>query len=173
MRHTLSAALFALFIPATALAQTAATPTDPYNQVLSMNPFGLVLKWANAEYERKISPAMTLGASASHLSDLDQSSAAIVLRWYPQRTALEGFYLGVHTGAYRFKAMTYDFRSYHERNRVLPGAGVELGHNWLLGPRHNVSVGVGGGLTRIATSSDSYSAPSVLPGFRLNVGIAF
>jgi hypothetical protein len=35
-------------------------------------------------------------------------------------------------------------------------------------------VGTGFGLTRIATSGESYtSAPSVLPGLRLNVGIAF
>ena len=96
-----------------------------------------------------------------------------MLRWYPQQSPLEGFYLGARAGAFSFKTYTYEFRSSREQNRVLPGAGVELGYNWLLGPKRNVSVGTGFGLTRIATRGESYSVPSVLPGFRLNVGIAF
>jgi hypothetical protein len=174
MRHILPAALFALFIPAVAFGQAAATPaTVQYNQVLSTNPFGVVVKWANVEFERKIGPATTLGVSASHFPDLDLSSATVLFRWYPQRTALDGFYLGAHTGAYRFKTFAYDFRSYREQTSVLPGMGVELGYDWLLAPKHNVSVGTGFGLTRIAGGGDSYTVPSVLPGFRLNVGIAF
>ena len=173
MRHTLSAALFVLLIPAAAFAQTAAPPPSvQFDQVLSANPLGVVIKWFNVEYERKLGPATTFGASASHFSELDLSNAALMLRWYPQQSPLEGFYLGARAGAFGFKTYTYEFRSYREQNRVLPGAGVELGYNWLLGPKRNVSVGTGFGLTRIA-GSDSYSVPSVLPVFRLNVGIAF
>jgi hypothetical protein len=174
MRHTLSAALFVLLIPAAAFAQTAAPPPAvQFDQVLSANPLGVVVKWFNVEYERKLGTATTFGGSVSHLGELDLSNAALLLRWYPQQSPLEGFYLGARAGAFGFKTYTYDFRSYREENHVLPGAGVELGYNWLLGPKHNVSVGTGFGLTRIATGSDSYSVPSVLPGFRLNVGIAF
>jgi len=173
MRHTLSAALFALLIPAATFAQTAAPPPAvQFDQVLSANPFGVVVKWFNVEYERKLGTATTFGASASHFGELDLSNAAVMLRWYPQQTPLEGFYLGARAGAFGFKTLTYEFRSYREQNRVVPGAGVELGYNWLLGPKRNVSVGTGFGLTRIA-AGDSYSLPSVLPGFRLNVGIAF
>jgi hypothetical protein len=175
MRHTLSAALFALLVPAAAVAQTTDTrPAVSYDQILSTNPLGAVVKWFNVEYERQLGPAVTFGASASHFGDLDQSNAAGLLRWYPQQSALRGFYLGARVGAYRFKSYTYDFRSYREQTTVQPGVGVELGYNWLLGPKQNVIVGTGFGLTRIATSSESYtSAPSVLPGLRLNVGIAF
>jgi hypothetical protein len=173
MRQTLSAALFVLLIPAAAFAQSAAPPTAvPFDQILSANPLGVVIKWFNVEYERKLGAATTFGASASHLGELDLSNAALLLRWYPQQSPLEGFYLGARAGAFSFKTFTYDSRSYREENRVLPGAGVELGYNWLLGPKRNVSVGTGFGLTRIAVG-DSYSVPSVLPGFRLNVGIAF
>ena len=179
MRHTLRAAVFALLVPATGSAQTAATartvPYDqvPYDQVLSTNPLGVVAKWFNAEYERKLGSAFTFGASVSHFSELDQSNAAVLLRWYPQESALDGFYLGARAGAYRFKTFTYEFRSYRQDSTVLPGVGVELGYNWLLGPRQNVRVGTGFGLTRMVGGGDSYSVPSVLPGFRLNVGIAF
>ena len=178
MRHTLTAVLFAVLVPHSALAQTAAPPAE-VNQVLSTNPIVMMAKWVTVEFERKIGPAVTLGASASHLADLDQSNAAALVRWYPQQKALEGFYLGARAGAYRFKTTTYQFQpsarsTYREGNQVLPGAGVELGYNWLLGPRRNVSVGVGFGLTRIIGGGASYDVPSVLPGARLvNIGIAF
>jgi hypothetical protein len=175
MRHTLSAVLFALLLPAAAVAQTAEkSPAVPHDQVLSTNPLGVVLKWFNVEYERKLGPAVTFGGSASHFGDLDQSNAAVLVRWYPQQSALEGFYLGARAGAYRFETYTYDLRSLRRQTSVMPGAGVEVGYNWLLGPKRNVIVGTGFGLTRISGSGESYStAPSVLPGLRMNVGIAF
>jgi hypothetical protein len=171
MRQTLSAVLFVLLIPAAAFSQTTAPP--PVAQVLSANPFGIVVKWFNVEYERTLGAATTLGASASHFGELDLSDATVMLRWYPQQTPLQGFYLGARAGAFGFKTYTYDFRSYREQTRVLPGAGVEIGYNWLLGPKHNVSVGTGFGLNRVAAPNDSYGASSVLPAFRLNVGIGF
>jgi hypothetical protein len=174
MRHTLSAALFALLVPAAAAAQAESRPTVPYDQVLSTNPLGVVVKWFNVEYERKLGPALTCGGSASHFGDLDQANAAVLVRWYPQQSALEGFYLGARAGAYRFQTYTYGPRSYREQTSIMPGVGVEVGYNWLLGPRRNIIVGTGFGLTRISENSDSYStAPTVLPGLRMNVGIAF
>lgn len=173
MRHTLSAALFLLLVPAAALAQTAAPAPDSHNQVLSTNPFGLVVKWFNLEYERKLTPAVTLGGSVSHVGELDHSGGTVMLRWYPQQTPLDGFYLGLRAGAYGFKSYTYEFRTSRERDVVVPGAGVELGYNWLLGPKQNVSVGTGLAMTRYYRGGDAYSVPSVLPGLRLNVGIAF
>lgn len=174
MRHTLCAIVFAVLVPAPGFAQPAATTrTVPYDQVLSTNPLGIVAEWFNAEYERKLGAGLTFGASASNFGALDQSNAAALLRWYPEQSALDGFYLGARAGAYRFKTRTYELRSYREDNTVVPGVGVELGYNWLLGPRQNVRVGTGFGLTRMIGGGNSYSVPSVLPGFRLNVGIAF
>ncbi len=175
MRHRLLAALLVLLVPAAAVAQQPDTrPAVTHDQTLSTDPLGIVVKWFNVEYEHKLGPAVTLGASASHFGDLDQSNAAGLLRWYPQQSALEGFYLGVRLGAYQVKTYSYDFRAYREQTSVRPGAGVELGYNWLLGPRRNIIVGTGFGLTRIAGDSQMYSsAPSVLPVLRLNVGIAF
>lgn len=174
MRYTLSAALFLLLTPAALLAQTPAAPSsDSASQVLSANPFGPVVKWFSVEYERKISPAATLGGSATHYGEMDLNEALVMVRWYPQQKALDGFYLGARAGAFGFKSYTYDFRSYGERDVVMPGVGVELGYNWLLGPKQNVSVGTGFALTRIGGDGHSYSVPSVLPGFRLTVGFAF
>src|SRR6478672_9056396 len=105
MRHTLSVALFALLVPAAAVAQTAEiNPAVTRNQVLSTNPLGVVVKWFNVEYERKLDTELTFGGSASYFGDLDQSNAAVLVRWYPAQSALEGFYLGARAGVYRFEA---------------------------------------------------------------------
>jgi len=180
MRYTAIALLIAVFIPAAALAQPAAAPApETPHQVLSFNPFGLIVKWPNVEFERKIGAATTLGFSASHFSDADTSNAAVLLRWYPNQTPLEGFYLGARAGAYRFRTTVYEYQpparsTYRERDEVLPGAGVEVGYNWLLGPRRNVAIGLGFGLTQIIGGGDTYSVPAVMPNARLfNVGIAF
>ena len=104
MRHTPAVAVMLAMCAAPALAQTSATkPPVPHHQVLSANPFGFLFNWYNAEYERKIAPATTIGVSASHFDGLELSDVALVLRWYPQQAALDGFYLGGRAGAYRFE----------------------------------------------------------------------
>jgi hypothetical protein len=76
MRHTLTAAVFTLCVPAGALAQTPATPSPAQvKQVLSFNPFGLIIKLSNVEFERKVAPAVTLGGSASYLADSESAAA--------------------------------------------------------------------------------------------------
>ena len=183
MRHTLAAVLCAILVPVTAIAQTTKPPV-PHDQVLSVNPFGFIVQWFNAEYERKTSDSTTVGVSASHFVDAGQSNAAILLRWYPQQAALDGFYLGVRAGGHRFTTHRYDYSApsspsnlpratYNEQTSARAGVGFEIGHNWLLGPKQNASVGLGFGMTRLMGCGNSYEMPCVLPAFRLNVGIAF
>jgi hypothetical protein len=191
MRHTLSlvvvASLYA--VPASAQPTAAAAPTA-HHQTLSTNPFGLLFNWINVEYERKIAPATTLGASASHFSEFESSNAAILLRWYPKRKALHGLYLGARAGAYGFE--TYEsqpypsrpvdstlptnphYPVYQRRTTVAPGAGFEMGYNWLLGPEQRVSIGLGFGLTRLLRDVNSDISLGVIPNPRVvNIGIAF
>lgn len=171
MRHTVSLIVVAAFMlsPAAARAQSDTTSPPPVRrQVLSTNPFGEIVKWLNVEYERTIGPATTVGVAASTLASLDYTSASLLLRWYPQQKPLDGIYLGARTGVYRFE-------SYRRDATVLPGIGLEIGHNWLFGPTQNVSVGLGFGLTRmLGRGADGYCVPTILPNARLvNVGIAF
>jgi hypothetical protein len=195
MRHTLHVIALAVLIPASASAQTGATKEPvPYNQVLSTNPFGLIVKWVNIEFERKVSPAVTVGASASYfgednLTEAGFATTSALARWYPQGAALDGFYLGGRLGAFRFETHQYDYSPYptgqpnqtsaarpiyREHTRVVPGAGIEIGYNWLLGPKQNINVGIGFGLTRTFGNEGGYDFPDVLPTFRLiNIGIAF
>ena len=171
MRHLRSFAVIAALglRPTIALAQTdAAPPQAQHRQVLSTNPFGEIVQWYNVEYERTVGPATTLGVAASTFALLNYTSASLLLRWYPQHTPLDGLYLGARTGVYRFE-------TYRRDAIVVPGVGLEIGHNWLFGPRRNVSVGLGFGLTRmVGRGADGSGAPTVLPNARLvNVGIAF
>lgn len=168
-RFALIAAL--TLLPLAARAQTEATkPPADAQQVLSTNPFGDLLKWFNAEYERKISPATTWGVSASVLES-SYASAALLVRWYPQQAALDGFYLGARTGVYRFASSA----SYRHTSSTVPGAGLEVGRAWLLGPKRNTSVSLGFGLTRLfGAAANGSDAPTVWPHVRLfNVGVAF
>jgi hypothetical protein len=90
-------------VPAAAHGQTAATkPAVAHGQVLSTNPLGEIAQWFNVEYERKIGLATTPGGAASTFKYEDYTSASLLLRWYPQGAALDGFYLGARTGAYGF-----------------------------------------------------------------------
>jgi Protein of unknown function (DUF3575) len=172
MRYTQALAIAAAtaLVPATAHAQTEATKTAVvHQQVLSTNPLGEIAQWFNVEYERKIGLATTLGVAASTYKYMDYTSASLLLRWYPQDAALDGFYLGARTGAYRFGNYRLGYSS------VLPGVGLEIGHAWLFGQNRNVSVSVGFGLTRLfGDRANGYDAPTFLPNARLaNVGIAF
>ena len=196
MRHTLTVLAAAVLFPAAVIAQTNATkaPVD-HNQVVSTNPFGAIVQWYNGEYERKISPTTTVGASASHFVEGELSTATALARWYPQRAALDGFYLGARAGAYRVKTQEYEYHAppprpanptgqtnppyptsptYRERTTVAPAVGLEIGYNWLLGPNQNVSVGIGVGVTRTFGNGRSHELPPVLPSVRLvNIGYAF
>jgi len=138
-----------------------------HKQVISANPFLLLWEWGNIEYERKVSPKMTVGAAASVLSvdDVNYESLNGLLRYYPQGAAMSGFSfggrLGVHNGS-DDKEEGHTF-----------GFGVDIGYSWLLGADRNFYIGMGFGLTRFF-GGDLEEDRVVLPSIRLiNVGFAF
>jgi hypothetical protein len=191
MRHTVSLAVIAILCSAPALAQTpAAPPPDGPAQTLSLNPFGLMLEWANLEYERKISPTTTLGAAAAHNAFFEYSNVELLARYYPEGHALRGFYLGARAGGFGIEVTEYQYptppvprgdpRSYPpypiviRRRQIVPGLGLEVGYNWLLGREQRIAIGLGFGLTRLFRESDDDYYPTTLPHPRIvNVGIAF
>jgi hypothetical protein len=190
MRYTLTALALSVLLPAGLSAQTNATkPPVDHTQIVSTNPFGYIFQWYNAEYERKSSPGTTVGGSASYFHDGDLGNVTAFARWYPQGAALDGFYLGARAGAAVFTTYRYEYQApgprpanpsvpptypvRYEETTVSPAVGLELGYNWLLGAKQNVSVGVGFGLMRTFGDNNSFYSP-VLPAIRLvNIGIAF
>lgn len=167
----LAAVLAASFVllPGAVRAQepVRVTEADAPRQVVSASPILWIAKWFNGDYERRLTPATTWGLSGSYLGidDFHYGRASVLLRYYPQGRALNGFYLGGQSGLYRLAST-----SEHE---LLYGAGFDLGYAWLLGPRKQVGVSLGFGLSR-AFGSGVDGASMVIPNARLvNVGVAF
>jgi opacity protein-like surface antigen len=162
----LTAVVFAASAPA-ALAQDGTKTPVPHNQTISANPFGLMLKWFNVEYERKLTNTMTLGASGSNfgLGDADLQRFNALFRYYPQGAALTGVYLGGRGGVARVSDAGDDAHAF--------AMGVEIGYSWLFGSKRNVGISIGAGVDRLF-GGDLDNFDIVWPNVRLvNVGIAF
>lgn len=151
------------------LAQLVARPAtsgDP-TQVISVNPFGMVLQFYNAEYEVRVSDAVTAGAGASrrgwYVFGEDESprlNGDIFVRYYPWGQAFNGVSLGLKAGATRLP---------HEG--TFAGIGFDLNHSAALTDHVVLSSGLG--LKRlVGRHRDVYSDP-VIATLRLNVGIGF
>jgi len=138
-----------------------------HTQVISTSPILLMFKFFNVDYERKISPAVTLGASASYLpvGGFDYGRASVHARFYPQRAALTGFYVGAQAGGHRAGSK--------RDHGVFFGAGVDVGYAWLFGPKRDVGLTIGFGATRLF-GGDLGGHSFVIPNVRLlNIGFAF
>jgi hypothetical protein len=132
-----------------------------HQQQITANPFGLIVGWFNAEYERKLTETWSIGLGGSYLSldDDDFASANAVFRFYPQGAALTGFYIGPRLGVYYIDEI--------DDSEGSAGVGFEMGYAWLLGANRNFSVSLGAGATKLFTGD-------VVPTVRLvNVGWAF
>ena len=167
-------------------------------QVFSVNPFGLLLEFFNAEYERVISETSTIGFGGSTL-----------------RVDNETWSEPPITGYDEYGDPIYDYQEYdglgpdveHERYinadvfwRYYPsgtplngwafgvkagittvfdhatyfGYGFDLNRSWVLGPDDNFYVGVGFGLKRLYGAADEDYELKFIPTIRIvNVGIAF
>ena len=162
----LTAVMFTASAPAL-FAQDGTKAPVSHNQTISANPFGLMLQWFNAEYERKLTNTMTIGASGSTfgLGEADLQRFNALFRYYPQGAALTGVFLGARGGVARV--------SDGDENAHAFTTGVEIGYSWLLGSKRNVGLSIGAGVDRLF-GGDLDDFDIVWPNVRLvNVGIAF
>ena len=153
-------------------AQEATTNSQVnYNQVVSANPFAVILfPWYNGEYERKLSEKTTLGISGSRLPWGDDDgfySMNAAFRYYPGETPFKGFYLGPRIGTF-WVSYKNDERPADAKGPRL-GLGAEVGYAWLLGSEQHLSISIGFGATRIL-GSDGVSIPVLR---LVNIGWAF
>jgi hypothetical protein len=163
---------------AVALAAMTATPAQaqepqPYKNVISANPFGLLLELFNAEYERVVSESSTVGIGGStfsidddDISGVDERyvNADVFFRYYPSGRPLDGWAFGAKVGV----TSVTDAGTY-------AGFGFDVNRSWLLGKRDNFYVGVGFGLKRLVGVDDAEDVDlAFIPTFRIiNVGFAF
>ena len=143
-------------------AQQAARPPQ---QVISANPFGLLIGLFNAEYERRVSESATagLGGSSYSNSDDDYVNADLFYRYYPSGKPFEGWAFGVKAGVTKVTDQGTFF-----------GFGFDTNWSWLLGKKDNFYVGAGFGLKRLYGTSDSTFDLKFIPTIRIiNIGFAF
>jgi hypothetical protein len=165
--HRLAIALFlACGPPQLAAAQDQpAVPAAPpaHLQQISANPFGLLLGFFNAEFERKVSESATLGVGGSFFDDDDGDdyvNGDVFFRYYPSGHPLDGWAFGVKAGATKVESTTYF------------GFGFDANWSWLLGKNDNFYVGLGFGLKRLFGTDDD--DVSFIPTVRIvNIGVAF
>ncbi len=157
-------AIMTLATPAHGHAQVAENQPR-YENVISANPFGILLEWFNAEYERVITESSTLGIGGSWvtLDDADYKNADLFWRFYLQDQVLEGWMFGSKVG---LTSVTGEGTYF--------GIGFDFNRSWLMGRNDNFYVGVGFGLKRLFGVGDDYDDLTFIPTIRLvNVGVAF
>lgn len=112
-RRSQSFFMAGLMLMSAAAAHAQSTGTRPpvdHDQVFSVNPITSMFKVFNAEYERKLTPFTTWGAQGSFLDigGFDYRSANLLFRYYPQRAALTGFFIGGRTGIHHVSVDSAD-----------------------------------------------------------------
>ncbi len=147
-----------------AYGQVQETAAPRYQQVISANPFGILLELFNAEYERVITESSTVGIGGSYFSRDDESYRNLDLFWrfYLEEATLEGWMFGSKIGLTNIPGEGNFF-----------GVGFDLNRSWLMGRNENFYIGAGFGLKRLFGTDDSV-ALKFIPTIRIvNVGIAF
>ena len=165
MKRSARAARIVLGLAVALLAVPAAAEAQQYEQVISANPFGLLLEFFNAEYERVVMESTTAGVGGSYVSIDDDNyvNADVFMRFYPQGRPLDGWAFGAKAGITNVPD-----------NGTFFGAGFDVNRSWLLGSNENFYVGVGFGLKRLFGTGDAGFDVRFVPTIRLvNVGFAF
>jgi hypothetical protein len=167
LRATSLAAAVALCALTAAPAATQQATPHSYQNVISANPFGLLLELFNAEYERAVGASTTVGIGGSTASGEDWEgnperylNADAFFRYYPSGAVFEGWSFGGKLGVTSVEGGSY------------LGYGFDVNHSWLLGANNNFYVGLGFGLKRLIGAEDHML--DVVPTIRVvNIGWAF
>ena len=172
LRRAAAALVVAAIVAGAATSVAAQETGEPNRQVISANPFGLLLELFNAEYERVVSESATAGFGGSYFEndDDDYLNADVFYRFYPSGRPLDGWAFGAKVGITRVDASLIE----GEDSGTYFGFGFDTNWSWLLGRNDNFYVGVGFGLKRLLGTEDADFDLKFIPTFRVvNVGIAF
>ncbi len=159
--------------------QSAASADGP-SRIISANPFLPLIGYFAAEFEQRLTPAVSFAISGSHIKpdDARYTNGDIKARLYPTERGLDGFNMAASFGFARIRKT--DGLECAAEPCVLPKAfstgsfAIELGYQWMLGPSKVTVVSVGGGAKRYLGSDDKFrDINRVMPTLRLNVGYAF
>ncbi len=178
-RRALAAAAIAGVAGMTGLAMTApsarAQPLreagePPFDNIVSINPVLLVFYGlVSADYERRLTPGTTLGASASRfaLTDADYVTAEARARYYVTGRTFDGLSVGALIGGVRMRA--------DSGGRTARGLTVGFTGEYqrLAGADGRLALTAGGGASRVFFADDRRPFRRVLPVVRLSAGWGF
>jgi hypothetical protein len=157
-------------------AAPVAGQAGPYENVISANPFGILLEFFNAEYERAVTESSTWGIGGSYGEREDEDDLGVTTestwfngdvfwRFYPSGDHFEGWNFGVKAG------LTHQETDLESGTNF--GIGFDANRSWLLGTNDNFYVGIGFGLKRLFGDIPE-DGIEVVPTLRIvNVGFAF
>jgi len=151
-------------------------------QAFTFNPIGIAAGFFSAEYERRVSPNVSLSVGASYFdlgTDFDKVSylaGDLRARFYPRR-ALDGLAIGVSLGAIRTGSRSQSFSGtadgYSDSdNGITLGTTVE--HTWLLGAQNRYLFSLGGGFKRLLLLDGKQpNVETFYPTLRTSFGFTF
>jgi len=200
-RHTFALALVVLLLPATHVAAQnwvlpAGTPssTSAPSQVISANPFGLLIELFNSEYEIRGSDHVTFGAGASTArftsyddrvpppsspmtvdsngsTMTDTTSYAVERR---DRYVNGDVFVRYYPGGQAFQGYSFGVKAGLTRipnHGSFLGVGFDAHQSWML--NEHFYLGIGGGLKRLLGTDDRAFDLKLIPTLRTNIGIGF
>jgi len=156
-------AIVALLAAGTSTNAAAQNFNSAPKQVISANPFGIMLELFNAEYEHTDGESFTVGVGGSVFTQDNDHYRSLDAFWrfYPEPTptAFQGWAFGLKAGVTSVNSNTY------------LGAGFDVDRSWLLGKNENFYVSIGLGLKRLFGHD---AGLKFVPTIRLvNIGYAF
>lgn len=163
VRYCFTCAIVAAFSVGTASIVAAQNFNSTPTQVVSANPFGIMLEFFNAEYEHTAGESFTVGVGGSIFTSGNDTYRNLDAFWrfYPDASPspFQGWSFGLKAGVTSLADKTYF------------GAGFDVDRSWLLGKNENFYVGLGFGLKRLIGHGDGLR---IIPTVRLvNIGYAF
>lgn len=138
--------------------------------LVSANPIGLLFEWYNAEYERAVSPTVSLAAAASSYNFDDATYASVdgIVRYYPGARALNGFSIGASVG---YIDIDEDqCQGCTDESGSSATLGVRADYVWILGRDQHLTAAAGIGAKRLLNNDLGTEG---VPIGRLSIGWAW
>ncbi len=155
----------------------AQTLGSDYDQVVTVNPLGIMFGLVSGEWERPRTETTSIGVAASFYSASSLSnylSAEAKYRFYPQGRAMHGFSIGGAGGITAVTQSCGQFSGFGCEANNLYGLTIGLGldYQWFMGEVDRFAVAVGLGAKRLFVSGDILDGSTAYPTLRLSVGYA-